>query len=144
MPRYIDAEELAEHKFFGVTFDRYVSDGRPKSEEEIYAYKVGYNDAIDRIVRFAPTADVVERKDLDTITEAHEQIGYEKGYRDGYAQATVEAVRCKDCKHYKPSEADQNRKMCWRKDVDGWFVCYDFYPTDYCSYGERREDERTD
>lgn len=38
----------------------------------------------------APTADVVERKDLDNITEAHEQIGYEKGYRDGYAQAIEE------------------------------------------------------
>ena len=53
----------------------------------------------------------------------------------------VPVVRCKDCKHYKQSEVDPSRKMCWRKDVDGWFVCYDFYPTDFCSYGERREDE---
>jgi len=52
----------------------------------------------------------------------------------------VEVVRCKDCEHYKPSEADPNRKMCWRKDVDGFPVCYDFYPTDFCSYGERRDD----
>ena len=50
-------------------------------------------------------------------------------------------VRCEVCKHYKQSEADPSRKMCKRKDVDGWFVCYDFFPTDYCSYGERREDE---
>ena len=62
MPRYIDAEKLAEHKFSYVTYDRYVSDGRRKSEEEVYAYKVGYNDAIDSIAQFAPTADVVERK----------------------------------------------------------------------------------
>ena len=39
----------------------------------------------------APTADVVERKDLDKITEAHGEIGYEKGYRDGYAQAIEDA-----------------------------------------------------
>lgn len=53
----------------------------------------------------------------------------------------VEVVRCKDCEHYKQSEADPNRKMCRRKDVDGFPVCYDFCPTDYCSYGERRTDD---
>jgi hypothetical protein len=53
----------------------------------------------------------------------------------------VEIVRCKDCKHYRESEADPNRKMCCRRDVDGWSICYDFYSTDYCSYGERRTDE---
>lgn len=60
MSRYIEVDKLTEHKFSYVSFDRYVSDGKPKSEKEIYAYKVGYNDAIDRIVRFAPTADVRE------------------------------------------------------------------------------------
>lgn len=52
--------------------------------------------------------------------------------------AQPEVVRCKDCKHYKRSKIDKNRKMCFRKDVDGWPVCYDFYPTDFCSYGERK------
>lgn len=60
VPRYIDAEKLAEHKFPGATYDRYVSDGKWKSEEEIYAYKVGYNEAIANIAQFAPTADVRE------------------------------------------------------------------------------------
>jgi hypothetical protein len=60
MARYIDAEKLAEHKFLGITYDRYVTDGRRKSEEEIYAYKVGYNEAIANIEQFAPTADVRE------------------------------------------------------------------------------------
>lgn len=40
-----------------------------------------------------PTADVVERKELDKITEAHEKIGYGKGFRDGYAQAMEEAIK---------------------------------------------------
>ncbi len=51
----------------------------------------------------------------------------------------VKVVRCKDCVHYKQSKVNPNRKMCWRKDVDGCLVCYDFCPTDYCSYGERRD-----
>lgn len=59
---------------------------------------------------------------------------------DGHYLSNDEVVRCKDCKHYKRSKIDKNRKMCFRKDIDGWLVCYDFYPTDYCSYGERRED----
>lgn len=48
-------------------------------------------------------------------------------------------VRCKDCKYYKKSEVS-DRMMCWRNDVDGWPVCYDFNPYDFCSYGERRSD----
>lgn len=52
----------------------------------------------------------------------------------------VEVVRCKDCKHYKPS-AVADRNMCFRKNVGGTQVCYDFQPDDYCAYGERREDE---
>lgn len=28
--------------------------------------------------------------DIDAITESHEKIGYDKGFRDGYAQATSE------------------------------------------------------
>lgn len=56
------------------------------------------------------------------------------------AQPTVDAVevvRCKDCKNYKKSEVS-DRMMCWRKDVDGQPVCYDFNPNDFCSYGKRR------
>lgn len=52
----------------------------------------------------------------------------------------VEIVRCKDCKHYKKSEVAE-QYMCYRKDVEGWSVCYDFMPTDFCKYGERRTDE---
>lgn len=35
----------------------------------------------------APTVDI------DAITESHEEIGYDKGFRDGYAQAIEEEVR---------------------------------------------------
>lgn len=52
----------------------------------------------------------------------------------------VKVTRCKDCVHYQPSLFGE-KKMCFRKDVDGVQICYDFSPDDYCSYGERREDE---
>lgn len=52
----------------------------------------------------------------------------------------VEVVRCKECEHYKDS-ATGNRKACFRKDVDGFPVCYDFEPNDFCPYGERKENE---
>ena len=64
-------------------------------------------------------------------------IGYEKRLDDCPLR---EVVRCKDCVHYQPSLFGE-RKMCFRKDVDGVQICYDFSPDDYCSYGERREDE---
>lgn len=58
------------------------------------------------------------------------------------SQAAVKAepiVRCKDCKYYKQS-AVANRKMCFRKDVDGVEVCYDFLPYDSCSYAKRKDE----
>lgn len=46
--------------------------------------------------------------DIDAITESHERIGYDKGFRDGYAQATSEVrhghwIDCKgsDGKDYR-------------------------------------------
>lgn len=47
----------------------------------------------------------------------------------------VEVVRCRNCRHYKES-AVAGRKMCFRKDIDGVPVCYDFLPDDWCRYGE--------
>ena len=67
--RTIDAEELMWHKSSLVEpRDKTVSIGKPISEDEIYAYRLGWNDAIDTIMVCAPTVDAVE------------------------------VVRCKDCK----------------------------------------------
>lgn len=64
-------------------------------------------------------------------------------FYDGYAYCLMDfgkdTVLCKDCKHYKQS-AVANRKMCFRKDVDGIEVCYDFLPHDSCTYGERKDE----
>lgn len=56
MSRYTDVEKLIDFKFAYITNERY-KDGKLRSEEEIYSYKVGYNEAIDNIIQFATTAD---------------------------------------------------------------------------------------
>ena len=66
-------------------------------------------------------------------------LDYQLGFTHRYYSATKDMVLCQDCKHYKQS-AVADRKMCFRKDVDGVEVCYDFMPYDSCTYGERRED----
>jgi hypothetical protein len=47
----------------------------------------------------------------------------------------VEVVRCKDCKHHEKFLFDDSKLLCWVHDID-----IVVSPTDYCSYGERRED----
>ena len=43
----------------------------------------------------------------------------------------VEAVRCKDCKHYKPFLHKKNRKYCFKFD-------HLTSADDFCSFAERR------
>ena len=43
----------------------------------------------------------------------------------------VEVVRCKECKHF-----DEGHKVCKRV----FSIAFQLKPTDFCSYGERKED----
>lgn len=80
MNRYIDAEKTKEYKFADVQFEpSFVSNGREKTDDEIYAYKVGYNEAIDNIADFAPTANAVERKRGIWIQGRCTECGYDWG-----------------------------------------------------------------
>ena len=59
---------------------------------------------------------------------------YEEGFRAALRSTdVVEVVRCKDCKHYHDFEThfDCNH-VCGMDDVQ---------PTDFCSYGERRDND---
>lgn len=51
----------------------------------------------------------------------------------------VEVVRCKDCKHYKPQHISEHwnhvKKYCMR------CVTVKVSPDDFCSFGERRDDD---
>ena len=122
MPKYFEADELSRAKFHPLPYTHIT----PADIKDKEAYERGWNDAIDAIIESAPTADVVERKDLDKITEAHEQIGYEKGYADGRAARDAEIVRCKDCKYREGS-------MC---DYSAVYV----RPNGYCQWGEKEEE----
>lgn len=91
----------------------------------------------------APTIDAVSigtleqfKWERDVAIKQLNEIG--KGLGSKMDDVTT-VVRCKDCEHYKHS-AVADRKMCFRKDVDGVQVCYDFQPDDFCSWGEQ-EDE---
>lgn len=55
------------------------------------------------------TDDMIERQDLDKITEEHEKIGYGKGFRDGYAQAMEEAIKAVGINTWAGSRINQLR-----------------------------------
>jgi len=62
--------------------------------------------------------------------------------RDYPAADVVEVVRCKDCKYYKESIHFVPDKMCYKyKDNAGNTVGYIKSGYDFCSYGERKDDE---
>ena len=91
MSRYIDADDVATQK---------------KSLDWSNSYEQGkvdgWNNAIDYISNFAPTADVLE------------------------------VVRCRDCVYWEQATNDSGN--CNRAfEITA-------YATDYCSYGERREE----
>ena len=83
MPRLIDADILAESTCYGICAEC----------DEMYKGKNVMTNCSEirlmflRLINCAPTVDI------DAITESHEKIGYDKGFRDGYAQATVDAER---------------------------------------------------
>ena len=103
--RLIDADELKEHLFVGADYDKAINDGIDKTEEEVFAFKCGWNDALKSVEQFAPTVDAVE------------------------------VVRCKDCKWYK-------RKYPWNGNIyECSYLEAPMDDDDFCSWGERREDE---
>ncbi len=140
MPRYIDADKLVDFKFAYITDERY-RDGRRHGEEEIYAYKVGYNAAIDNIITFATTADMVEVVRCKNCFW-HNNCRYEQylgldgfcsrgeGKDDGF----VKVVRCKDCKYY-------NHQHHYCEGIGNWFGYEgEWSDNGFCYKGEKRED----
>ena len=49
----------------------------------------------------------------------------------------VEVVRCKDCKKFMPYEGEEHKGDC--EEFPELQCC--FYEDDFCSYGERRDEE---
>jgi hypothetical protein len=59
----------------------------------------------------------------------------------------VEVVRCCECKHYRESEHPEMAgiRFCYRlmHPTEDRKIGYNFADDDFCSYGERRENEQT-
>ena len=55
----------------------------------------------------------------------------------------VEVVRCRDCKYYRASAMLAPNKFCFRlkHPVEDRPIGYNFAPDDFCSYGERKEND---
>lgn len=61
---------------------------------------------------FDTIVDVQPTVDIDAITESHEKIGFDKGFRDGYAQATVDAEPVRHG-HWEEFHCSVCGKMGW-------------------------------
>lgn len=102
--RLIDADELMEHLFKGIDYDRVCSDGVEKTEELVYAYKVGWNEAIKAMAKLAPTVDAVPLEDYksmeQTVNKLTKAIADAEPVRHGHwcvTQAYPHTVYCSEC-----------------------------------------------
>ena len=135
MSRLIDADKLKQH---------YAWWENGTAEMTLDEAKRNF----DAIIGVQPTVDI------DAITESHEKIGYDKGFRDGYAQATVDAVPTDF--HDKCMEIEIQKRMDLELNAEPVVRCKDciYYHDDickvqsnndrgYCAWGERKEDAET-
>ena len=82
MARMVDVDALKAIRFHDLPYSQIVP-AYCDTEEEVYAYKLGWNDAIDAIVESAPTVDAVP------------------------------VVRCKDCKYSRPKKSGIKLHCAW-------------------------------
>lgn len=98
----------------------------------------GWSHQIDKMVFNLMELDEAMEKtptvDIDVITESHEKIGYDKGFRDGYAQAMSEVKHG----HWVMSDSDYE----WECSSCGYG--YTDYRTTYCYDCGAKMDEVTD
>ena len=76
-------------------------------------------------------------------TEQAYKNGYLKGYDKGLEDALdITIVRCEDCKWYQEGHYLAPNKFCFRlkHPYSDDHIGYNWSPDDFCSRGERRED----
>ena len=81
-----------------------------------------------------------------TTEESGEHYAYSvalREIRNAPAADVVPVVRCKDCKYYRVSTMLAPNKFCFRlkHPVEDRPIGYNFAPDDFCSYGERKEND---
>jgi len=60
---------------------------------------------------------------------------------DAPAVDAVEVVRCKDCKHWDSRQMECKNDALSTDHEGGASYSLDFWKDDFCSYGERKDDE---
>lgn len=95
-----------------------------QQDEEIY----------QAVLHYIPNVDKAEL--IRALKYDRDQ--YEKGYRDGKADAMESLVRCKDCEHYEEQEMRCDHPEQYAEYCSDCFLCVS--QDDFCSYGERRTD----
>ena len=79
------------------------------------------HDALKEAIGRVPTVDI------DAITESHERTGYDRGFRDGYAEALKETDNVPDKNVGKWTDVNGDGSL-WRCSVCGETqCCYDNY-----------------
>lgn len=120
MPRYIDAEKIPYTDLNADMHSKvrvYVAfkeriDKVPTADvvpKELYDKLLKNSIILAAALSKYQTDDMIERQDLDKITEEHEKIGYGKGFRDGYAQAMEEAIKVVGINTWAGSRINQLR-----------------------------------
>lgn len=89
-----------------------------------------------------PSVLIRDLTSMKSVYDAIELDGIIKALKEAPAVAAVEVVRCKDCRYYKESEIFKGVKFCYRlRGRGGKPVGYNFCADDFCSRGERKNDE---
>lgn len=81
-----------------------------------------------------------------TTEESGEHYAYTvalREIRNAPAADVAPVVHCKDCKYYRVSTMLAPNKFCFRlkHPVEDRPIGYNFAPDDFCSYGERKEND---
>ena len=88
------------------------------------------------LIDVAPTIDAVERSEYEKMKDLAEQYKFERYVLEESQRNKVEVVRCKDCKHWKGND----EPIAWNDGKIFIKVPCETKPTDFCSMGERKED----
>lgn len=123
--RLIDADELLDHLYNGVEYDRTVSDGIKKTDENIYAYKCGWNEALKSASKWSPTVDSVPLEDYksmeQTVNKLTKAIADAESVKHGHWEVVDETeprrYGCSVCKRLSWTE-DNYCSYCGAK-MDG-------------------------
>lgn len=95
--RLIDADKLKEHLFVGADYDKAIDDGIAKTDDAVFAFQCGWNDALKSVAEFAPTVDPMK----------HGHWKYDNQYH--WYRAC-----CSECGYYRVTDIKADRWNEWK------------------------------